>query len=67
VTRFDIVGCPQPGCTMPAESWPIYQTMNPTGGIIVYLRVLCLEGHSTFTEQAGTSGQTEAPPSTFSG
>jgi hypothetical protein len=63
---WDIIECPQGGCDAPAESVPMYQSMNPTGfGLVIHRRVFCVAGHVTFTEQ-GPDGQ-EAPPSTFTG
>lgn len=62
---IDIVGCPQPACDAPAEVTPLGMAPNPAGfGIVIHQKILCVLGHVTFTEKAGTDGQEEEPPST---
>lgn len=52
---WDIVACPETGCDQIAESSPLYWTMNKTGGgYTVHLRIRCMDGHITFTEQSST-------------
>ncbi len=63
---FDIVGCPQEGCDAPAETVPRAWTPNAAGGLTIHCRVLCVAGHTTFTEQAAL-GEPGAPPSTYIG
>ena len=54
---IDIVGCAQDGCDLPAEQSVIHAAPNPSGfGIILHMRVYCVDGHVTFTEQAGHGG-----------
>lgn len=65
--NWEIIGCVDDGCDRPAESVPMYMTMNPAGGFIVHRRVRCVDGHVFYIEQCeGPRGQ-EAPPSTFCG